>query len=170
MWLDNQTVSHFKTLWSVLVTNGAFLILDAKPKRLIRGKYAIPLLLVPIMLAIGGGLPSLLSSTSSPQRRRKPVSSPLPAPRAWMKMQRETQLDWQMSLKSVMLPDMATKKIVPGAGAQGNWLHCETCFGNTSSTAKRIHRWTERCLERMSFIIELLAIWMYLNFEQSLAV
>ena len=43
--------------------------------------------------------------------------------RAWMKMQRGTQLDWQMSLKSVMLPDMAIKIIVPGAGAKGSALY-----------------------------------------------
>ena len=101
------------------MTDGAFLILDAKPKLLRRGKYAIPLLLVPIMLAIDGGLPSLLSSTSSPSEDE---SRHLP-PRAWMKMQRETQLDWQMSLKSVMLPDMARTIIVPGAGASGPALN-----------------------------------------------
>ena len=84
------------------------------------------------MLAIAGGLHSLPSSDSSPSSPSGDGSQPRPPnssllqilpSRAWMKMQRGTQLDWQMSLKSVMLPDMAIKIIVPGAGAKGSALY-----------------------------------------------
>ena len=73
------------------------------------------------MLAIVGGSFSLPSSASSPSRD-KSQHHPLPSG-AWMKMQRRTELDWQMSLKSVMLPDMARTIIVPGAGASGPALN-----------------------------------------------